>query len=154
VAALPGAAAGAGLGIALAADLRIGCPRTLMTTAFVTVGLSGDFGTAWLLHQIVGPARARELMFLEMRIDAARCLELGLINRVVDGDQLHEHTHALAARLASGPQPALRHMKHNLLVAERAGLLPAMDEEVPLHMACGVSEDHREAVAAFMAKRG
>ncbi|HEX5406221.1 MAG TPA: enoyl-CoA hydratase-related protein [Pseudonocardiaceae bacterium] len=153
VAALPGAAAGAGLGFALAADMRIGTPKTVMVTAFAKVGLSGDFGTAWLLHRLIGPARARELMFLSERVDPDTCLELGLLNRIVVAGELDERAHELAVRLANGPRLALRHMKENLLHADSASLAESMDHEVPNHMDCGVSEDHRAAVQAFVAKR-
>jgi 2-(1,2-epoxy-1,2-dihydrophenyl)acetyl-CoA isomerase len=153
IAALPGAAAGAGLGFALAADLRIGTPRTVLTTAFARVGLSGDYGTAWLLRQLVGPARAAELMFLSDRVDADAALRLGLLNWVVAADELRPRTAELAARLARGPRLALASMKRNLLLAGQAGLGEAMDAEVPRHKECGVTDDHREAVAAFVEKR-
>jgi 2-(1,2-epoxy-1,2-dihydrophenyl)acetyl-CoA isomerase len=153
VAALPGGAAGAGLGYALAADLRIGCPRTVLATAFRAVGLSGDYGVAWLLSTLVGPSRARELMFLGERVDSARALDLGLLNRCVAEDELPDAAFELASRLANGPQAALRAMKANLLNAGRLDLEPAMDLEVAPHMTCGVTEDHRNAVAAFVEKR-
>jgi 2-(1,2-epoxy-1,2-dihydrophenyl)acetyl-CoA isomerase len=153
VAALPGAAAGAGLGLALAADLRIGCPATVMVTAFARVGLSGDYGTAWLLHRLVGPARAREMLFLSDRVSAEQCRELGLLNRIVPADELADAAQALAARLANGPRLALRNMKQNLVDADHDDLAASMEREIPRHMECGVSEDHREAVQAFVAKR-
>jgi len=153
VASLPGAAAGAGLGLALAADLRIGSPRTVMATAFAKVGLSGDYGTAWLLRDLVGPARAAELMFFSDRVDADTCLRLGLLNWLVPEDELRSRSTELASRLARGPRLALRNMKHNLLLAQRVGLDEAMDVEVALHKECGITDDHREAVAAFVEKR-
>jgi 2-(1,2-epoxy-1,2-dihydrophenyl)acetyl-CoA isomerase len=153
IASLPGAAAGAGLGIALAADLRIGCPKTLMVTAFAKVGLSGDYGTSWFLTRLVGPARARELMFLAERLDSEACLRLGLINRLVDEADLASETHQLAARLANGPQFAMRAIKRNLLQAESSDLDAAMAFEVPLLLACRLSPDYHEAVDAFMTKR-
>lgn len=153
VAALPGGAAGAGLGFALAADLRIGCPRTVLATAFAGVGLSGDYGVAWLLSALVGPSRARELMFLGDRVDSGRALHLGLLNQCVAEDELPDAAFALASRLANGPQTALRAMKTNLLNASRLDLESAMDLEVAPHMTCGVTEDHRNAVAAFVEKR-
>jgi 2-(1,2-epoxy-1,2-dihydrophenyl)acetyl-CoA isomerase len=153
IAALPGAAAGAGLGLALAADLRIGSPRTVITTAFARVGLSGDYGTAWLLRQLVGPARAAELMFLSDRVDADTCLRLGLLNFLVPEAELRPRTAELASRLAHGPRLALRSMKQNLLLAGQADLGEAMDVEVTRHKECGVTDDHREAVAAFVEKR-
>jgi len=153
IAALPGAAAGAGLGLALAADLRIGSERAVIASAFARVGLSGDYGATWLLHQLVGHARAAELMFLGDRVDAQTCLRLGLLNWVVPQDDLQPRTAELAARLAHGPRQALRAVKANLLLAGRASLDEAMTAEVPLHKACGITDDHREAVAAFMEKR-
>jgi 2-(1,2-epoxy-1,2-dihydrophenyl)acetyl-CoA isomerase len=153
VAALPGAAAGAGLGLALAADLRVGCPKTVLVTAFAKVGLSGDYGTTWLLQRLVGPARAAEMLFLSERVNADRSLELGLLNRVVPADELLDQAHALAARLADGPRLALRNIKANLRRAEDATLAESMDDEIPNHMECGVSADHREAAQAFVEKR-
>jgi 2-(1,2-epoxy-1,2-dihydrophenyl)acetyl-CoA isomerase len=153
IAALPGAAAGAGLGLALACDLRIGCPSTVIATAFARVGLSGDYGTTWLLQHLVGPSTARRLMFFGDRVDSTQARDLGLIDWLVDNDELPAFALATAAKLAAGPRPALRLMKQNLLDAEEFGLLTAMDREIPRHMECGVSEDHKEAVAAFVEKR-
>lgn len=153
IAALPGAAAGAGLGFALAADLRIGSARAVIATAFGRVGLSGDYGATWLLRDLVGPARAAELMFLGDRVDADTCLRLGLLNWVVAEDELTARTADLAARLANGPRQALASMKHNLRLARHASLDEAMAAEIPLHKGCGITADHREAVAAFMEKR-
>lgn len=153
VAALPGAAAGAGLGLALAADLRIGTPNTLMVSAFVGVGLSGDFGTAWLLDRLVGPAKAREMLFLSPRLSADECLALGLLNRVVPDAELENAATDVARRLAHGPSHALAGMKANLLRAPHESLEESMDAEVPLHKATGTTKEHIEAVRAFMSKR-
>lgn len=153
LAALPGAAAGAGIGLALAADLRIGGPRALMATAFAAVGLSGDFGVAWLLQQAVGPAKARELMFLNPRLDAEQCLELGLLNWVVGEDQLAARATEIAERLAQGPRLALASMKQNLIEAAVVDLDTSMDAEVVLHKTSGLSDDHIAAVRAFVEKR-
>lgn len=153
IAALPGAAAGAGLGLAFAADLRIGTPRTVMATAFTTVGLSGDFGVAWFLHHLVGPSRARELLLLGPRLDGQACLELGLLNRLVPEDELVDQAHQLARRLADGPALALTHLKANLREAPSQTLSEAMRAEVPRHKECGLTADHVEAVRAFVEKR-
>lgn len=153
LAALPGAAAGAGLGIALAADLRIGCPRTVLTTAFAKVGLSGDYGTTWLLRQLVGPAKAAELLYFSERLDAETSHGLGLLNWLVPEDELAERAQELAGRLAHGPRPALRHMKINLRHAGTATLDDSMTHEIPRHMDCGISADHKEAAQAFAEKR-
>lgn len=153
IAALPGAAAGAGLGLALATDLRIGTPRTVVATAFATVALSGDFGVAWLLERMVGPARARELMLLNPRLDGAACLELGLLTRLVGEDELQERTRELATRLADGSALTLSHIKRNLLEAPRQTLSESMAAEVPRHKECGLTADHVEAARAFVEKR-
>lgn len=153
IAALPGAAAGAGLGLALAADLRIGTPRTVVATAFATVGLSGDYGVAWLLERLVGPATARELLMLNPRLDGERCLELGLLNRLVAEDELVGATQELAGALARGPRLALAHIKHNLVDAPGLSLDESMVREVTRHKECGLSDDHVEAVRAFVEKR-
>ncbi|AXT86739.1 hypothetical protein C6I20_03660 [Aeromicrobium sp. A1-2] len=153
LAALPGAAAGAGVGLALAADLRIGGPRALIATAFAAVGLSGDFGVAWLLERAVGPAKARELMFLNPRIKAEQCLELGLLNWVVGEDELEARTAEIAEQLANGPQLALASMKQNLIEAPMVDLEASMDAEVPRHKTAGLSDDHVAAVRAFVEKR-
>jgi 2-(1,2-epoxy-1,2-dihydrophenyl)acetyl-CoA isomerase len=153
IASLPGAAAGAGLGLALAADLRIGCDRTLMVTAFASVGLSGDYGVAWFLHHLVGPAKARELLFLSPRLDASECLRLGLLDRLCDASDLEAETSELGQRLANGPRAAVRLMKQNLLEAPSVSLDASMEAEVPRHKSCTLTDNHREGVAALSERR-
>ncbi|TLP93672.1 enoyl-CoA hydratase [Nesterenkonia salmonea] len=153
VAALPGAVAGAGMGFALAADLRIGSPRTLFATAFAGVGLGGDFGVAWLLHQLVGPAKARELMFLSPRVRGEECLQLGLVNTLVEEDQLNDRAVEIATQLAHGPSAALAAMKQNLLQAPHSTLEDAMGPEVARHKETGLTQDHKNAVSAFVQKQ-
>lgn len=153
IAAIPGAAAGAGLGFALAADFRIGSDRAVMATAFAAVGLSGDFGVAWLLNSLVGPAKARELLLLSPRISAPDALELGLLNWVVPEDEFADRVAALAQQLANGPRQALASMKDNLVRAAEQSLEDNMRDEVPLHKATGLSEDHIAAARAFVEKR-
>jgi 2-(1,2-epoxy-1,2-dihydrophenyl)acetyl-CoA isomerase len=153
VAALPGAVAGAGIGLALACDLRVGEPGTTFSAAFANVGLSGDYGAVWLLSRFVGGARARRLLFLGERPDAATALEWGLLDRVAGPDELAEVAFATAAALAAGPRPALAAMKRNLLDADRFALGDAMDREVPRHLACRLTDDHEEALRAFAGKR-
>lgn len=153
VASLPGAAAGAGLGLALAADLRVASTAAVMTTAFTKVGLSGDFGVPWLLQRLVGPARAAELMLRSPRLTAAECLELGLVHEVVEPEELAEATARLAGEIARGPALALRHAKANLRAAEHASLEDYMAGEVQRHKECGISVDHAEAARAFAEKR-
>lgn len=153
IASLPGAAAGAGLGIALAADLRIGTPRSIMATAFMGVGLSGDFGTSWQLQHLIGRSRAAEMMLLAEKVDAETCLRLGLLNWIVEPVELQSRTTEIAHRLAHGPRLALNYAKQNLNTAESIGLDEAMDREVTLHKLCGITPDHREAVSAFLERR-
>jgi 2-(1,2-epoxy-1,2-dihydrophenyl)acetyl-CoA isomerase len=146
VASIPGPAAGAGLSLALACDLRIMAESAFITTAFRTVGFSGDYGGSWFLTRLVGTAKARELYYLGERIDAKECERLGLANRVVPDAALESESLALARRIASGPRVALRYMKENLNRALDEGLRACLDME-------GQTEDHREAVQAFIEKR-
>ena len=140
------------MGLALAADLRIGSPRTVFATAFGAVGLAGDFGVAWLLDRLVGPAKARELMFLTPRIRGEECLTLGLVNWMVPEEELEERANEIATRLAKGPSRALEGMKQNLLRAPHEDLATSMSAEVPLHKATGLTDDHVAAAKAFVAK--
>lgn len=153
VAVLPGAAAGAGMGIALATDFRVGCPRTMMTTAFVKVGLAGDFGTAWLLNALVGPARATRYMMLGERIRAEELLSVGLLHSIVPEDEVREAGLTLARGLANGPRAALAGIRAGLLAARSTSLRDFMDDEVVRHMRTGLTADHVEAVRAFVEKR-
>ncbi len=153
IAAIPGAAAGAGLGLALAADFRIGSERAVIATAFGGVGLAGDFGVAWLLNSLVGPAKARELLMLNPRLAAQDALDLGLLNWVVPEDEFEARTRALAEQLANGPRQAFSSMKDNIVRAAEQTLEENMHDEVPLHKATGLTEDHIGAVRAFVEKR-
>jgi 2-(1,2-epoxy-1,2-dihydrophenyl)acetyl-CoA isomerase len=154
IAALPGAAAGAGLALALACDLRIAARGAVLTTAFARVGLAGDYGGTWFLTRLAGTARARELYFLSERLSAEEAERMGIVNRVVDDERLEEETLALAGRLAAGPRIALAYMKENLNRAENGDELgECMDLEVTHHRRTMLTEDHREAAAAFAAKR-
>jgi 2-(1,2-epoxy-1,2-dihydrophenyl)acetyl-CoA isomerase len=153
LAALPGPAAGAGLSLALACDLRIASDRAFVTTAFARVGVSGDFGGSWLLSRIVGTARARELYFLSERIDAATSERLGIVQRVVPHADLERESLALAKRLAHGPTVALGYMKANLNRALHTDFAHCLDEEAVWMLRSYATEDHREATRAFFEKR-
>src|SRR6476661_282695 len=109
-----GPAAGAGLALALVCDIRIAAQSAILTTGYARIGLSGDYGIAWLLTRLAGFSRARELMFLSERVDAQRAEALGLVNRVVPDAELRQTAFALAASLAEGPAIAFGHMKDNL----------------------------------------
>lgn len=153
LAALPGAAAGAGLALALACDLRIMATGAIMTTAFARVGFSGDYGGTYFLTQLVGAAKARELYFLSDRVDAQEALRLGLTNWVCAPEDLTTKAHDIALRLARGPSVAYRYMKENLNRAMAGDVDDCMDLEATHHIHCGQTEDHREASRAFVEKR-
>src|SRR5262249_36723762 len=153
IAMVRGAAAGAGLSLALACDLRIASDTARFGTAFARVGYSGDFGGSFFLTQLVGTAKARELYFTADLLDAQQALAIGLVNRVVPDPRLEEETHALAARIASGPRIAFRYMKRNMNAAESGPLDDVLDLEAWHHARCGMTEDHREAAKAFVEKR-
>jgi 2-(1,2-epoxy-1,2-dihydrophenyl)acetyl-CoA isomerase len=153
IASIPGAAAGAGLSLALACDLRIAAESAVMTTAFARVGFSGDYGGTYFLSQLVGSAKARELYFLSDRIDMKEALRLGLVNWVVPSDQLTARTMELAHRLARGPRVAYRYMKENLNRAVGGEVDDCLDLEATHHIHAGLTEDHREAARAFVEKR-
>jgi len=153
IAMVRGAAAGAGLSLALACDLRIAADSARFATAFARVGYSGDFGGSWFLTQLVGTARARELYYTARIVDAAEALALGIVNRLVPDAQLEEETLALATRLARGPRVALRYMKRNMNAAETGSLKDCLDLEAWNHTRTGFTDDHREAAKAFVDKR-
>ena len=110
IAALPGAAAGAGLSLALACDMRIMASNAIMTTAFARVGFSGDYGGTYFMTQLVGSAKARQLYYLSERVSAEEALSLGLTNWVCEADELREKAMEIASRLANGPTVAYRYM--------------------------------------------
>lgn len=154
IAALPGAAAGAGLSLALACDLRVAVDTAVMTSAFARVGFSGDYGGTWFLTQLVGPAKAKELYFLSTRIDMGEAQRLGLVNAVFDAAGFEAGWKTMARELAGGPSIAYRFMKENINRAAMGGdLLDCMDLEVTHHLHCGQTEDHLNAAQAFVDKR-
>ncbi len=153
IAMVRGAAAGAGLSLAMACDLRIAGDSARFGTAFARVGYSGDFGGSFFLTQLVGTAKARELYLTADLVDAQQALALGLVNRVVPDARLEEETLVLAGRIARGPRIAYRYMKRNLNAAESGTLKDLLDLEAWHHTRCGMTEDHREAARAFVEKR-
>ena len=153
IAAINGAAAGAGLALALACDFRLMSTEAILMTSFAKVGLSGDFGGTYFLSQLIGQARAKELYFLSDRIDAAQALAMGIVNRICEPDALPEALAEIAGRLAVGPAVAFRYIKENLNRAGEAMLEECMDLEATHHVHCMATADHKEAVAAFVAKR-
>ena len=153
LAALPGAAAGAGLAWALACDLRIMSRTAILTTAFARVGFSGDYGGTYFLTQLVGSAKARELYYLSERVSAEEALRLGLTNWVCEPDELAARTQEIARRLARGPSIAYRYMKENLNRAMGGDVDDCLDLEATHHIHCVATDDYRDAVRAFVEKR-
>jgi 2-(1,2-epoxy-1,2-dihydrophenyl)acetyl-CoA isomerase len=153
IAAVNGPVAGAGLGIALGCDLRIASDNARFGTAFARVGFSGDFGGSWLLSKLVGPAKARELYFLADVVGADEALRLGIVNRVVPAESLADEAATLAGQIANGPRVAYAYMKANLNLADICDLRTMLDRESLTQTLAGRTEDHREAVNAFLEKR-
>ncbi len=153
IAAVNGVAAGAGLSVALAADLRIASDQARFTTAFAKVGFSGDFGGTWLLQRLIGPAKAKELYFMSDILGAEDALALGLVNRVVPQDQLMEAAMSLAHRLAAGPTLAFGRIKDNFAFGATNTFSDSLTREAENMIASGLTEDHRNAALAFVQKR-
>lgn len=153
VAALPGPAAGAGLSIALAADIRLAAERAILVTAFANVGASGDFGGSWLLTQLVGPAKAKELYFTSPRLTAREAADLGLVNQVLPDEGFDEAALEWCRNLARQAPIAQRLMKENLNRALHCDLATALDAEATNMVRSMSTADHREAAAAFVEKR-
>jgi 2-(1,2-epoxy-1,2-dihydrophenyl)acetyl-CoA isomerase len=152
IAMINGPAAGAGLALALACDLRLAGTSAKLVTAFVSVGFS-DFGGSFFLTRLVGTAKARELYFTGRPVGADEALSLGLVNRVVPDADLATVTMELAQSLAHGPSIALGLMKRNLNCGESSGLAELLDMEAVHQVQTGRTEDHREAARAFVEKR-
>jgi len=153
IAALPGAAAGAGLALALACDVRLAAESAFVTTGYARVALSGDYGISALLTRTVGSARARELLLTSQRIDAARCEAIGLVSRVLADRQLQDAAFELACELANGPGEALRAIKDNLDDALAVDFATSLDREAERLLNAAGHADHAEAVRAFVEKR-
>lgn len=153
VAALPGAAAGAGLSIALAADVRIAAERAIVMTAFANVGASGDFGTSWFLPRLVGEARAKHLMFTTPRLSAREAEQLGIVNVVLPDENFATAALEWCHDLAGRAPVALRYMKENINRAMDVSLQSALDAEAVAMVRTMGTADHREAAAAFVEKR-
>jgi 2-(1,2-epoxy-1,2-dihydrophenyl)acetyl-CoA isomerase len=153
IAAVNGAAAGAGMNIALAADLRISAEEAVFGQNFAKVGLFPDYGGTYFLPQLVGPSKAAELFYTGDMIDAPTALRLGLVNRVVPGAQLEAEVNAYVARLAAGSPLAMRAVKQTLFGADKVALKHALEAEVVHQMRCFASDDCLEGIHAFFEKR-
>lgn len=154
IAAIEGAAAGAGLSLALACDFRIASDTAKITTAFAKVGLSGDFGGTYFLTQIVGTSKAKELYLFSPIISGKEAERIGLVNRAVDEGTVLEQALDFAAPLAAGAPLAIGRIKGNLNLAAGGGsLVEVMDLEADNHTNSADTADHKEAAAAFVEKR-
>src|SRR5438874_10505747 len=153
IAAIPGPAAGAGLSLALACDLRYAVPGAILTTAFARVAFAGDYGGTWFLTRLVGSSKAKELYSFSERLSAEEAQRLGIVNAIFPPADFEREVMARAHRLAEGPSIAYRYMKENLNRAASGELGECMDLEVTHHAHTGLTEDHREAARAFVDKR-
>ena len=153
IAAIPGPAAGAGLSLALACDLRYAVPSAVLTTAFAKVAFAGDYGGTWFLTRLVGSSKAKELYYFSERLSAEDALRLGIVNAIFPPADFEREVMERARRLAQGPSIAYRYMKENLNRAVSGELDDCMDLEVTHHVHTGLTEDHREAAQAFVDKR-
>ncbi len=153
VAAVNGAAVGAGLSLACACDLRLASDLARFGAGFVKVGLASDFGAAWLLPRIVGRARALELCLTGELVDAAAALAMGLVNRVLPQDRFAREALGLAAGIASGAPLALALTKRTILRAAEIDLETALEYEAMGQALASKTADAAEGVAAFAGKR-
>jgi 2-(1,2-epoxy-1,2-dihydrophenyl)acetyl-CoA isomerase len=153
IGAINGVAAGAGLSLALACDIRLAADTASFIEVFGRVGLVPDTGSSWFLPRLVGYARAAEMAFTADPVDAATAERIGLVNRVVPAADLLTEAQALAARLASAAPLALGLAKRALNRALEANLEQALEFEAQLQAIAGRSGDYKEGVAAFVEKR-
>lgn len=153
LAAIPGAAAGAGFSLALACDLRIALDKAKITSAFSKIGLAGDYGGSYFLSQLVGTAKAREMYFLGSVISGQQAFELGIVNKAVSADEYNDNVQAYAEQLASLPTVAVGYMKKNLNAALKEPLSNVLDLEAIHMLRTFMTEDHKDAAKAFVEKR-
>jgi 2-(1,2-epoxy-1,2-dihydrophenyl)acetyl-CoA isomerase len=152
VAAVNGVAAGAGMSIALACDIRVAADTAGFNTAFTGVGLSCDTGSSWTLPRLVGPTKALDLLLMPRTVDAVEALEIGLVTRVVPAVELTEQVRQLAIRLAAGPTVAYAAVKESVAYSAAHGLRDSLAVESQMMARTGASADHRAAVQAFVEK--
>jgi len=153
IAQINGACAGAGLAWACACDLRYCAASAAFNTAFMTAGLSGDFGGTWTLPRIVGHAKATELYLLAEKFGAAEAERIGLVTRSLPADELAGEVRRVAARLAGFAPLTLAAVKANLVDSPGTSFTEQLDREASRHIRCGLTEDAQEAATAFLEKR-
>ncbi len=153
LASVNGVAAGAGMSLALASDLRIAGASAYFVTAFMRIGLVPDSGMSYTLPRLVGEAKAMELLMLSPKVSAAEAHAMGLVNRVVPDQELVSQTQALARQLATGPTRAYGLLKRALKKSSGTSLDEMLDYEAILQGIAGKTKDHRQALQAFLEKR-
>jgi 2-(1,2-epoxy-1,2-dihydrophenyl)acetyl-CoA isomerase len=153
IAAVNGAAAGAGMNIALAADMRIAAEEATFGQNFAKVGLFPDYGGTFFLPQLVGPAKAAELFYTGEMIDAQTALRLGIVNHVFPAAQLENEVKLLAQKIAQGPAVAIRAVKRAIFGREKERLAKFLEHEVQQQLKCFLSKDCEEGIRAFFEKR-
>jgi 2-(1,2-epoxy-1,2-dihydrophenyl)acetyl-CoA isomerase len=153
IAAVNGPAAGAGMNLALAADIRIATEDSVFGQNFAKVGLFPDYGGTYFLPQLVGPSFAAEIFYTGEMIDAKAAHRLGVVNHVYSAERFGAEVQALAQKIADGPQVAIRAVKQTLFSRDKEALVQALEREVQNQLACFNSEDCREGIRAFMERR-
>jgi 2-(1,2-epoxy-1,2-dihydrophenyl)acetyl-CoA isomerase len=153
VAAVNGAAAGAGMSLALACDFRVASSAASFTAAFSKIGLIPDSGATWTLPRLVGHAKALELLYLSPTVRADEALALGLVTRVASAESFADEVHAFAASLAAGPTLAYGWTRRLLLAGSTGSLDDSLELENELQTAAGRTADHQAAVTAFLSKQ-
>jgi 2-(1,2-epoxy-1,2-dihydrophenyl)acetyl-CoA isomerase len=153
IASIRGPAAGSGLVLAAACDIRIASETAVLRTAFASAGRCGDPGGTYLISKIVGPAKARELYLMDPKLSAAEALAMGLVSKVVPDGELEAETKALATRFAEGPGLAYAGIKRNLNAAETGTLEETMAMEGATNVTASLSHAGKEAGRAFLEKR-
>jgi enoyl-CoA hydratase/carnithine racemase len=153
IAAVNGPAAGGGMNLALAADIRIASDQARFAESFAQIGLFPDFGGTYFLPRIVGPTRAAELFYTAQMLSAEDALRLGIVSRVIPAEQFEAETKRLAESIAAGAGLAQRDVKHRMISEQRKELEAALDEEIRLQTHCFDSQDCLEGLNAFFEKR-
>ncbi len=153
IAAVNGAAAGAGMNLALAADIRVAAEEAVFGQNFAKVGLFPDYGGTYFLPQLVGPSVAAEMFYTGEMIDAKAAQRLGIVGHVVNAAELAGEVRKLAERIANGPQVAIRAVKRTIFAQNEKALREALEREVEEQLKCFHSEDCAEGIRAFMEKR-
>jgi 2-(1,2-epoxy-1,2-dihydrophenyl)acetyl-CoA isomerase len=153
IAAVNGPAAGAGMNLALAADIRIAVEEAVFGQNFAKVGLFPDYGGTYFLPQLIGLGRAAELFYTGDMIDAKTALRLGIVNHIFPSDHFEAEVQSLAAKIATGPQVAIRAVKQILFAQDEQALVEALEREVGHQLKCFHSHDCMEGIRAFHEKR-